>query len=86
MKKRFTEEQIIRILKEHEAGKSASVIARECNVSEQTLYRWKSKYSGMEVSDAKKLKELEEENRKLKMMVADLTLDNKALKDIVSRN
>jgi putative transposase len=86
MKNRFTEEQIIRILKEHEAGKSASAIARECNISEQTFYRWKSKYSGMDVSDAKKLKELEEENRKLKMMVADLTLDNKALKDIVSRN
>jgi putative transposase len=86
MKNRFTEEQIIRILKEHEAGKSASAIARECNISEQTFYRWKSKYSGMDVSDAKKLKELEEENRKLKMMVADLALDNKALKDIVSRN
>jgi len=86
MKKRFTEEQIIRILKEHESGKSASVIARECNISEQTFYRWKSKYGGMDVSDAKKLKALEEENRKLKVMVADLTLDNKALKDIVSRN
>lgn len=86
MKNRFTEEQIIRILKEHEAGKSASAIARECNISEQTFYRWKSKYGGMDVSDAKKLKALEEENRKLKLMVADLTLDNKALKDIVSRN
>ena len=86
MKNRFTEEQIIRILKEHEAGKSASTIARECNISEQTFYRWKSKYSGMDVSDAKKLRELEDENRKLKMMVADLALDNKALKDIVSRN
>ena len=86
MKNRFKEEQIIRILKEHEAGKSASVIARECNISEQTFYRWKSKYNGMDVSDAKKLKALEEENRKLKMMVADLTLDNKALKDILSRN
>ncbi len=86
MKNRFTEEQIIRILKEHEAGKSASNIARECNISEQTFYRWKSKYSGMDVSDAKKLRELEDENRKLKMMVADLALDNKALKDIVSRN
>ena len=86
MKNRFTEEQIIRILKEHEAGKSASAIARECNISEQTFYRWKSKYGGMDVSDAKKLKALEDENRKLKLMVADLTLDNKALKDIVSRN
>jgi len=68
MKNRFKEEQIIRILKEHEAGKSASVIARECNISEQTFYRWKSKYNGMDVSDAKKLKALEEGNRKLKMM------------------
>lgn len=86
MKKRFTEEQIIRFLKEHEAGKKASDIAREHNISEQTFYRWKSKYSGMEVQDAKKLKQLEDENRKLKELVAELSLDNKVLKDIISKN
>lgn len=86
MKKRFTEEQIIRILRERESGESLSAIARDCNISAETLYSWKSKYSGMEVSVARKLKQLEKENRKLKMVVADLTLDNKALKNIVSRN
>ena len=86
MKKRFNEEQIIKILKEHESGKKASDIVRELNVSEQTFYRWKSKFGGMEVNDAQKLKQLEEENRRLKEIVADLTLDNKVLKDIVSKN
>ena len=86
MKKRFSEEQIIKVLKEHESGKKASDIVRELNVSEQTFYRWKSKFGGMEVNDAQKLKQLEEENRRLKEIVADLTLDNKVLKDIVSKN
>ena len=86
MKKRFTEEQIIKILKSHEGGRSAADICRENNICEQTFYRWKSKYSGMEVHDAQRLKQLEDENRRLKELVADLTLDNKVLKDIVSKN
>jgi len=86
MKKRFTEEQIIRILKEQDNGKKAADIVRENNISEQTFYRWKSKYGGMDVSEAKRLKQLEEENRRLKEMVADLFLDNKILKDVISKN
>ena len=86
MKKRFNEEQIIRILKEHEAGKKAADLVREHNISEQTFYRWKSKYGGMDVSEAKRLKQLEDENRRLKELVADLTLDNHILKDIISKN
>ena len=86
MKKRFSEEQIIKILKEYEAGKKAADLVREHNISEQTFYRWKSKYGGMEVSEAKRLKQLEDENRRLKGLVADLTLDNHILKDIISKN
>ncbi len=86
MKKRFTEEQIIRILKEQDNGKKAADIVRENNISEQTFYRWKSKYGGMDVSEAKRLKQLEEENRRLKEMVADLSLDNKILKGVISKN
>jgi putative transposase len=86
MKSRFTEEQIIKILKEHEHGKKAAEIVRENNISEQTFYRWKSKYGGMEISEAKRLKQLEEENRRLKEMVAELSLDNRILKDINSKN
>ncbi|HMM07191.1 MAG TPA: IS3 family transposase [Clostridiales bacterium] len=82
MKSRFTEEQIIKILKEHEHGKKAAEIVRENNISEQTFYRWKSKYGGMEINEAKRLKQLEEENRRLKEMVAELSLDNRILKDI----
>lgn len=86
LKKRFTEEQIIKILKEHDAGKKTNDIVREHNISEQTFYRWKSKYGGMEAQDAKRLKQLEEENRRLKELVADLNLDNKVMKDIISKN
>ena len=86
MKVRFTEEQIIKMLKEHEAGKKAVDIVREYNITEQTFYRWKSKYGGMDVSESKRLKQLEEENRRLKEMVADLSLDNKILKDVLSKN
>ena len=86
LKKRFTEEQIIKILKEYETGKKTSDIIREHNISEQTFYRWKTKYGGMEAQDAKKLKQLEEENKRLKELVADLSLDNKVLKDIISKN
>lgn len=77
MKKRFTEEQIIKILKEHENGKRAADLVREYNITEQTFYRWKGKYGGIEISKVKRLKQLEEENCWLKELVADLTLDYK---------
>jgi putative transposase len=83
-RKRYTEEQIIGILKEHEAGISAPELARRHGVSEQSIYRWKAKFGGMEVSDAKRLRELEEENRRLKRMVADLSLDKQMLEDVIS--
>ena len=86
MKKQFSEEQIIRILKGHEAGKKAADIVREYNISEQTFYRWKSKYGGKDVSEAKHLKQLEEENRQLKELVANLTLDNHILKNVIAKN
>jgi putative transposase len=79
-KSRFTEEQIIGLLKEAEAGRRVADLCREHGISENTLYRWKSKYSGLEVSDAKKLRELEDENRRLKHLVADQSLDIQALK------
>jgi len=84
-RKRFTEEQIIAVLKQHEAGTPVKDLTRQAGIVEQTFYRWKSKYGGMEVSDAKKLRQLEDENRKLKTMVADLMLDNKILKDVNSK-
>ena len=84
-KSRFSEEQIIGILNAHERGLSVQEIVRQYNISEQTFYRWKSKYGGMEVSDARKLKSLEEENRKLKQIVGELTLDNKSLRWILEK-
>lgn len=84
-RKRFTEEQIIGVLKEAEAGLPIKELVRKYGVTEQTYYRWKSKFGGMEVNDAKKLKALEDENRRLKHLVADLTLDNQALKAVVSK-
>ena len=84
-RKRFTEEQIIGALKQHEGGMPVKDLIRQVGISEQTFYRWKSKYGGMEVSDAKKLKQLEDENGKLKTLVADLMLDNKILKDVNSK-
>jgi putative transposase len=84
-KSRFTEEQIIAVLKESEAGSPPKELCRRHGISEQTLYRWKSKYGGMEVSEAKRLRQLEEENRRLKQMVADLSLDNLALKDVLKK-
>ena len=87
MKKgRFSEEQIISILKQHEAGRKVPELAREIGVSEATIYTWKSKYGGMEVSDAQKLKALEDENRRLKHLVADLSLDKEILKSVISKN
>lgn len=85
MKKRFTEEQIINILKAHESGLKLTDILRQHGISEQTFYRWKSKYGGLEVSDAKKLKQLEDENRRLKQLVGELTLDNQALKWVIEK-
>ena len=85
MKKRYTEEQIIGFLKEAERGHSVADLCRKHGFSEASYYKWKSKYGGMEVSDAKRLKALEEENKKLKKLLAESLLDNAALKDIVSR-
>ncbi len=82
---RFTTEQIIGILKEHEAGLKAPELCRKHGISSYTFYRWKSKYGGMNVSDAQRLKQLEDENRRLKHLVADLTLDNQALKAVVGK-
>ena len=84
-KKRFTEEQIIAVLKEHELGSSAAELGRKHGVSPQTLYNWKNKYGGMDVSEAKKLKSLETENAKLKRLLADAMLDNVALQDLLSK-
>jgi len=84
-KKRFTEEQIIRILKEGEALGNVREVCRQHNVTEQTYYRWRNKFGGMEVSDAKRLRGLEKENSELKKVVAELTLDNRMLKDVVSK-
>ena len=81
-KPRFTEQQIAHALRQAEQGAPAAEVCRKLGVSEQTFYRWRSKYGGMEVSDARKLKGLEEENRRLKHIVADLTLDNQMLKAI----
>jgi putative transposase len=84
-KSRFTESQIIGILKEVEAGRTGLEVCREHSISEQTLYRWKKKYGGMEASEAKRLRELEQENQKLKRIVADQAVDLVALKDVLSR-
>ena len=84
-KKRFTEEQIIAILKEAEAGLELKELVRKYGIAEGTYYRWKSKYGGMEVNEAKRLKSLEDENRRLKKLVADQALDIQALKEINSK-
>ena len=83
---RFTTEQIIGVLKQHEAGRKVQELAREMGVSEATIYTWKSKYGGMDVSEAQRLKSLEDENRRLKQLVADLSLNKEALKGIVRKN
>ncbi len=85
MKKRFTEEQIIGVLKEAEAGLKVSEICRKHGISEPTYYNWKAKYGGMTVSEAKRLKALEQENNQLKRLLADAHLDIAALKDVVQR-
>jgi putative transposase len=84
-KSRYTEEQIIATLREVDAGAKVQDVIRKLGITEQTYYRWKAKYGGMEVSDAKKLRALEDENRRLKHLVADLTLDVQALKAVVAK-
>lgn len=84
-RKRFTEEQIIIVLKEAEAGAKTADLARRHGVSEATIYNWKSKYGGLEVSDARRLKALEDENAKLKRLLADAMLDQAALKDVLAK-
>ncbi len=83
---RFKEEQIIAVLKQSEAGMATPELCRQHGISPQTFYRWKAKYGGLDVSEARRLKQLEEENARLKRVVADLTLDNLLLKDIASGN
>ena len=85
-KTRFTEEQIAAILKQGEAGMKTADLCRQNGISEATFYNWKAKYGGMTVPDVQKLKRLEDENGKLKRIVADLTLDNTVLKDLLSKN
>jgi len=84
--KRFSPEQIIKILKEAEAGFKVIDLCRKYGISDQTFYNWRSKHGGMSVSDARKLKALEKENRRLKRLVADLSLDNQVLKDLLEKN
>lgn len=85
MVSRFSESQIVKILKEVEGGRTAKEVCREHGISSAIYYQWKSKYGGMEVSDIRRLKELEAENRRLKQMYADLSLENRALKDVIER-
>ena len=85
-KSRFTEEQIIGILREYEAGAKLDELCRRYNVSQTTFYKWRAKYGGMTVSDAKRLKSLEDENRRLKELLAEALLDNKALKGLLEKN
>ena len=82
---RFTEEQIIAVLKEHELGAKTTDLCRKHGISEATFYNWKSKYGGMDVSEARRLKALETENAKLKRLLADAMLDNAALKDLLGK-
>jgi len=84
-KQRFTEEQIIAVLKEQEAGAKATDLCRKHGISEATFYNWKAKYGGMEVSEAKRLKALEEENAKLKKLLAEQMLDVAALRELLSK-
>ncbi len=84
-KSRYAETQIVSILKEVEAGRQVKDVCREYGISDGTYYNWKSKYGGMEASDIKKLKDLQDENRRLKQMYADLSLENLALKDVIEK-
>lgn len=84
-RKRFTEKQIIAVLREHKAGANTADLARKHGVSEATLYNWKAKYSGLNISEARRLKALEEENRKLKKLLAESMLDQAALKELLTK-
>ena len=83
---RFSEEQIIGILREHEAGAKTQEVCRRHGISDATFYKWKAKYGGLEVSEARRLKSLEDENRRLKKLLAEAMLDNAALKDLLGKN
>ena len=85
-KTKHTEEQIIGVVKQMESGRAVKDLARETGVTDQTLYNWRSKYGGMDVNEAKRLKALEDENRRLKEIVADLSLDKEALKAVIRKN
>ena len=82
----FSEEQIIGILREHEPGAKAPDLCRRHGISDATFYKWKAKYGGLEVSEARRLKSLEDENRRLKKLLAESMLDNAALKDLLGKN
>lgn len=84
-KKRFTEEQIIGALKEHESGAKVDDICRRIGIASATFYNWRSKYGGLEVNEAKRLRELESENAKLKKLLAEKLLENEAMKDVLSK-
>ena len=84
-KSKFTETQIVSMLKEYDNGKSTEQICRDAGISKQTFYKWKSKYSGMEVNELKRMRELEDENLRLKKMYADLSLDHSILKDVITK-
>ena len=84
-KSRFSEEQIIGVLREAEAGHKVADVCRKHGISDQTYHRWKRKYGGLQVNEARRLKQLEEENRRLKKLVADLSLDKEALQDVLRR-
>jgi putative transposase len=85
-KSRFTEEQIIGIVKQHEAGVKTTDLCREHGISAATFYGWKSKYGSMDVSEAQRLRQMEDENRRLKSLVADLSLDREVLKSVIRKN
>lgn len=85
MKKRYTEEQIIKAIKQNEAGAKVDDICRDLGISSATFYNWRSKFSGLEVNEAKRLRELETENNKLKKLLAEKLLENEAMKDVLSK-
>jgi len=85
MKKRYSEEQIIRVIKQHEAGAKVDGLCRDLGISTGTFYNWRSKYAGLEVNEAKRLRELESENAKLKKLLAEKLLEVEAIKDVLSK-
>lgn len=85
MKKRFTESQIVAVIKKQESGLSIKDICREIGISEATFYNWKAKYGGMEASDVSKLRELEKENAELKKMFAEMSLENRAMRNLIEK-